>query len=68
MTICNVLLAAYHPTPSMLTRKMAQRKQESEPCGPDCFLHIVCELFVSDTPKDNQDIETFLTKNMFILV
>lgn len=34
-------LHPYHPTPSMLTRKMAQKKQESQPCGNDCFLHIV---------------------------
>lgn len=33
-------LHPYHPTPSMLTRKMAQKKQEVEPCGADCFLHI----------------------------
>ena len=41
MRVC----AAYHPTPSMLTRKMAQKKQESEPCGADCFLHIVSDLY-----------------------
>ncbi|KAL8565083.1 hypothetical protein ACOMHN_005286 [Nucella lapillus] len=33
-------LHPYHPTPSMMSRKMAQKKQESGPCGPDCFLHI----------------------------
>lgn len=32
---------AYHPTPSMLTRKMPETKQETEPCGPHCYLHLV---------------------------
>lgn len=40
------MTSAYHPTPSMLTRKMAQRKQDREPCGPDCFLHIVSFRFM----------------------
>ena len=43
--MCMCVCAAYHPTPSMLTRKMAQKKQESEPCGADCFLHIVSDLY-----------------------
>lgn len=31
---------AYHPTPSMLSRKTADRKHGSEPCGGECFMHI----------------------------
>lgn len=31
-------LHPYHPTPSMLTRKMPDKKQELEPCSDDCFL------------------------------
>ncbi|XP_055959370.1 histone-lysine N-methyltransferase EZH2 [Patella vulgata] len=34
-------LHPYHPTPSMLTRKMSDKKQENEPCGVECFLHMV---------------------------
>uniref|UniRef100_A0A8W8L4Q4 [histone H3]-lysine(27) N-trimethyltransferase n=1 Tax=Magallana gigas TaxID=29159 RepID=A0A8W8L4Q4_MAGGI len=34
-------LHPYHPTPSMLTRKMPETKQETEPCGPHCYLHLV---------------------------
>ncbi|XP_064598209.1 histone-lysine N-methyltransferase EZH2-like [Liolophura sinensis] len=34
-------LHPYHPTPSMLTRKMADKKQESEPCSAECYLHQV---------------------------
>nr|XP_022322337.1 histone-lysine N-methyltransferase EZH2-like isoform X3 [Crassostrea virginica] len=34
-------LHPYHPTPSMLTRKMPETKQETEPCGPHCYLHMV---------------------------
>lgn len=29
-----------HPTPSMLTRKMPEKKQEAEPCGENCFMHL----------------------------
>ncbi|XP_041372094.1 histone-lysine N-methyltransferase EZH2-like [Gigantopelta aegis] len=34
-------LHPYHPTPSMLTRKIADRKLNSEPCGVECFMHLV---------------------------
>ncbi|BFZ21675.1 hypothetical protein BsWGS_24714 [Bradybaena similaris] len=33
-------LHPYHPTPSMLSRKIPEKKQKTEACGPDCFLHI----------------------------
>ncbi|XP_029645700.1 histone-lysine N-methyltransferase EZH2 isoform X2 [Octopus sinensis] len=33
-------LHPYHPTPSMLTRKMPEKKQEAEPCGETCFMHL----------------------------
>lgn len=31
-------LHPYHPTPSMLARKMPDTKVETEPCGPNCYL------------------------------
>ncbi|KAK3082707.1 hypothetical protein FSP39_003239 [Pinctada imbricata] len=34
-------LHPYHPTPSMLTRKMPETKPLKEPCGTDCYLHKV---------------------------
>jgi len=34
-------LHPYHPTPSMLSRKIPEKKQKYEPCSPDCYLHNV---------------------------
>ena len=38
MMIFFVHVSAYHPTPSMLARKMPDTKVETEPCGPNCYL------------------------------
>ncbi|KAL3855762.1 hypothetical protein ACJMK2_014964 [Sinanodonta woodiana] len=51
-------LHPYHPTPSMLTRKMPDKKQESDPCGPDCYMHVVGynkESAASDSEKSDKD-------------
>lgn len=34
-------LHPYHPTPGMLSRKIPEKRQKSEPCSADCYLHIV---------------------------
>ncbi|KAJ8320125.1 hypothetical protein KUTeg_001712 [Tegillarca granosa] len=34
-------LHPYHPTPSMLTRKIPDTKVELEPCSADCYLHLL---------------------------
>ncbi|XP_046378012.1 histone-lysine N-methyltransferase EZH2-like [Haliotis rufescens] len=44
-------LHPYHPTPSMLSRKTADRKHGSEPCGGECFMHI--DGVVPPKDKDN---------------
>nr|KAG5713776.1 hypothetical protein BaRGS_024403 [Batillaria attramentaria] len=51
-------LHPYHPTPSMLTRKMAQKKQEVEPCGADCFLHIAGIKTVKQPKEEDADSES----------
>ncbi|XP_062614028.1 histone-lysine N-methyltransferase EZH2-like isoform X1 [Saccostrea cucullata] len=47
-------LHPYHPTPSMLTRKMPETKQETEPCGPNCYLHVVG---LPDEKGENSDLK-----------
>ena len=37
-----LFVSAYHPAPIMSTRKFGQGRKENDPCGPECFLHIVC--------------------------
>lgn len=32
-------LHPYHPTPTMLSRKIPEKRQKYEPCSPDCYLH-----------------------------
>ncbi|XP_059160972.1 histone-lysine N-methyltransferase EZH2-like isoform X2 [Physella acuta] len=34
-------LHPYHPTPSMLSRKMPEKKTKLEHCGPDCYLYLI---------------------------
>ncbi|OWF35891.1 histone-lysine N-methyltransferase EZH2-like [Mizuhopecten yessoensis] len=34
-------LHPYHPTPSMLTRKIPDTRTENDPCGTDCYLHLI---------------------------
>lgn len=50
-------LHPYRPAPSMLSRKMPEKKQESEPCGADCYLHIVGykETTASDSEKSDKE-------------
>ena len=42
--ISQLFFSAYRPSPSKLKRKMPEKKQESEPCGAECFMHIVREI------------------------
>ncbi|ESP00855.1 hypothetical protein LOTGIDRAFT_200654 [Lottia gigantea] len=52
------IIYAYHPTPSMLTRKIADRKQENEPCGTDCFLHVAgVQRTIKEEVKDDTSEE-----------
>ena len=50
MIVIFVLISAYHPTPSMLARKMPDTKVETEPCGPNCYLTEVkiYKIYISD--------------------
>ncbi|XP_055869790.1 histone-lysine N-methyltransferase EZH2-like [Biomphalaria glabrata] len=49
-------LHPYHPTPSMLTRKMPEKKTKIEPCGPDCYLHSIRSKDSKDGDhKDSKD-------------
>ncbi|GFN99818.1 histone-lysine N-methyltransferase ezh2 [Plakobranchus ocellatus] len=48
-------LHPYHPTPSMLTRKMPERKQKLEPCGPDCFMHVAALRDHMNSTEDTKD-------------
>ncbi|CAL1529026.1 unnamed protein product [Lymnaea stagnalis] len=53
-------LHPYHPTPSMLSRKMPEKKTKLEHCGADCYLHAIGskdsrngeEKDIKDNPKE----------------
>ncbi|XP_060574503.1 histone-lysine N-methyltransferase EZH2-like [Ruditapes philippinarum] len=60
-------LHPYRPSPSKLMRKMPDKKQEPEPCGADCFMHIVGykekEVSVSDSEKSDKECKTERSKS-----
>ncbi|KAL4227030.1 Histone-lysine N-methyltransferase ezh1 [Mactra antiquata] len=47
-------LHPYRPSPSKLMRKLPDKKQEPEPCGPDCFMHIVGYKEKDSTASDSE--------------
>jgi len=51
-------LHPYHPTPSMLSRKIPEKKQKFEPCCQDCYLHLIKP---TKAPEDKDRKEAILS-------
>lgn len=50
-------LHPYRPSPSKLMRILPDRKQEPEPCSPECFLHIVGYKDTASSDSERSDKE-----------